>query len=978
MDYKVGSIYHGFILNKEEEIKEVNSIVRIFEHEKTGARLLHMENDDSNKVFSIGFKTPPSDSTGVMHILEHSVLCGSKKFPTKEPFVELVKGSLNTFLNAMTFSDKTVYPIASKNEKDFFNLMDVYLDAVFNHNIYNTKEILMQEGWHHHLENKEDELSYKGVVYNEMQGAFSSPDGVLVRKIQETLFPDNTYSNESGGDPKYIPDLTYEQFIDTHKKYYHPSNSYIFLYGDGNLDKMLEFINDNYLVNYNKKEIESDIKLQEPYDDIKDVISSYSLAEDDDETEKTYHAFNFVTGKSTDEELYIALDIIEYILLEAEGAPLKKAILDAGIGKDVFGMVDKGILQPYLSIIVKNSEVNKKEEFKKVVFDTLSNLVKNGIDKELIEGCINTFEFRLREADTGTDPKGLIYYLNAMDSWLYGGDPLMHIKYEKTLQKIKESLTTNYFEELIDKYILNNTHASLLTLKPEKGLAHREEIELQEKLANYKASLTENEVEELVKETKDLLLRQNTPDSQEALETIPMLSLSDIDKNVEDLPVQEINHDGIQILHHNTFTSNIAYLNFMFYAKCVEEEYIPYFSLLGSLLGKVDTKNYSYKDLAKKILMDTGDLYFKNDVYSNDKDINKYYPFLEARIKVMDDKVSNSLDIVSEIIENSLYEDKNRIREIIREIISRIEMSFIDRGHQVAISRLISYFSPISYYSDKINGYNYYRFLKEIESNFDNCIDEVKSKLYKIQNMIFNKANLTVTITGEDKELNILKSNLNKIVPILSTDQLQNKEYSFVEERKNEGLLTPSNVQFVAKGYNFRKLGYNYSGNMLVLQTILGYDYLWNKVRVQGGAYGGFANLARSGNMAFASYRDPNLKETLNIYDKAYEFVENVKISNRDMTKYIIGTISNLDMPLTPFMKGEKAINMYIRGITKEDRQKERNEVLSTTNSDINSYSKLIEDVMKENYIAVGGNDKKIKDNKDLFNNLVNVFNLGK
>ena len=975
MDYKVGSIYHGFILNKEEEIKEVNSIVRIFEHEKTGARLLHMENDDSNKVFSIGFKTPPSDSTGVMHILEHSVLCGSKKFPTKEPFVELVKGSLNTFLNAMTFSDKTVYPIASKNEKDFFNLMDVYLDAVFNPNIYNTKEILMQEGWHHHLENKEDELSYKGVVYNEMQGAFSSPDGVLVRKIQETLFPDNTYSNESGGDPKYIPDLTYEQFIDTHKKYYHPSNSYIFLYGDGNLDKMLEFINDNYLVNYNKKEIDSHIKLQKPYSNIKDVISSYSLAEDDDETEKTYHAFNFVTGKSTDEELYIALDIIEYILLEAEGAPLKKAILDAGIGKDVFGMVDKGILQPYLSIIVKNSEVNKKVEFKKVVFDTLSNLVKNGIDKELIEGCINTFEFRLREADTGTDPKGLIYYLNAMDSWLYGGDPLMHIKYEKTLQKIKESLTTNYFEELIDKYILNNTHASLLTLKPEKGLAHREEIELQEKLANYKASLTENEVEELVKETKDLLLRQNTPDSQEALETIPMLSLSDIDKNVEDLPVQEINHDGIQILHHNTFTSNIAYLNFMFYAKCVEEEDIPYFSLLGSLLGKVDTKNYSYKDLAKKILMDTGDLYFKNDVYSNDKDINKYYPFLEARIKVMDDKVSNSLDIVSEIIENSLYEDKNRIREIIREIISRIEMSFIDRGHQVAISRLISYFSPISYYSDKINGYNYYRFLKEIESNFDNCIDEVKSKLYKIQKMIFNKANLTVTITGEDKELNILKSNLNKIVPILSTDQLQNKEYSFVEERKNEGLLTPSNVQFVAKGYNFRKLGYNYSGNMLVLQTILGYDYLWNKVRVQGGAYGGFANLARSGNMAFASYRDPNLKETLNIYDKAYEFVENVKISNRDMTKYIIGTISNLDMPLTPFMKGEKAINMYIRGITKEDRQKERNEVLSTTNSDINSYSKLIEDVMKENYIAVVGNDKKIKDNKDLFNNLVNVFN---
>lgn len=975
MDYKVGSIYHGFILNKEEEIKEINSIVRIFEHEKTGARLLHMENDDSNKVFSIGFKTPPSDSTGVMHILEHSVLCGSKKFPTKEPFVELVKGSLNTFLNAMTFSDKTVYPIASQNEKDFFNLMDVYLDAVFNPNIYNTKEILMQEGWHYHLENKEDELTYKGVVYNEMQGAFSSPDGVLMRKIQETLFPDNTYCNESGGDPKYIPELTYEQFIDTHKKYYHPSNSYIFLYGDGNLDNMLKFINDNYLINYDKKDIDANIEPQKPYNSIKEVISSYSLAEDDDENEKTYHALNFVTGKSTDEELYIALDIIEYILLEAEGAPLKKAILDAKIGKDVFGMVDKGILQPYISIIVKNSEASKKEEFKKVVFDTLKGLVKNGIDKELIEGCINTFEFRLREADTGTDPKGLIYYLNAMDSWLYGGDPLMHIRYEKTLDKIKKSLTTNYFENLIEKYILNNNHASLLTLKPEKGLADKEEYELKEKLANYKSSLNENQVEELVKETKDLLIRQNTPDSQEVLETIPMLSLSDIDKNVEDLAVEEIKYDGIELLHHKTFTSNIAYLNFMFFAKCIEEEDIPYFSLLGSLLGKVDTKNYSYRDLAKKILMNTGDVYFKNDVYGNDKDINKYYPFLEARVKVMNDKIPNALEIISEIIENSVYEDDNRIIEIIREIISRIEMSFIDRGHQVAISRLTSYFSPISWYADQINGYNYYRFLKDIEKNFDNRISEVKAKLSKIQKLIFNKSNLTVSITGADKELSILKENLSKISTVLSSEQLDNKEYKFVEERKNEGLLTPSNVQFVAKGYNFRKLGYNYSGNMLVLQTILGYDYLWNKVRVQGGAYGGFANLARSGNMAFASYRDPNLKETLNIYDEAYDFVENVKISNRDMTKYIIGTISNLDIPLTPFMKGEKAINMYIRGITKEDRQKERDEVLSTSNDDINSYSKLINDVMKKDYIAVVGNDKKIKDNKSLFNNLVNVFN---
>ena len=560
MEYKIGTNYNGFVLVREENIKEVNSIARIFEHEKTGARLLHMENDDTNKVFSIGFKTPPEDSTGVMHILEHSVLCGSRKFPTKEPFVELVKGSLNTFLNAMTFSDKTIYPIASQNEKDFFNLMDVYLDAVFYPNIYKTKEILMQEGWHYDLEKKEDELTYKGVVYNEMKGAFSSPEGILMRKIQETLFPDNTYSNESGGDPKYIPDLTYEQFIDTHKKYYHPSNSYIFLYGDMNLEKCLKFINEEYLADFDRKEIDAEIKPQEKYNSIKDVEYTYSISEEDDDSEKTFLALNYVTGRSTDEEVYMDLNLLEYILLEAEGAPLKKALLDAEIGKDVFGSFDGGILQPVFSIIAKNSEVNKKEKFRKVVYDTLNDIVKNGIDKKLIEGCINAFEFRLREADTGGYPKGLVYYMNAMDSWLYGGDPLMHIKYEHAIENVKKSLNTNHFEELIKKYMLDNTHASLLTLKPEKGLAQREENELKEKLENYKNSLSEEELNKIVEETNNLILRQSTPDSPELLETIPLLSLDDIGKEVEDLTINKVKHNNIEILHCNTFTSNIAYL----------------------------------------------------------------------------------------------------------------------------------------------------------------------------------------------------------------------------------------------------------------------------------------------------------------------------------------------------------------------------------------------------------------------------------
>ena len=975
MEYKLNNKYSGFILNSKEHIEEINSDAYIFEHEKTKAKLLYLKNDDTNKVFSIGFKTPPEDSTGVMHILEHSVLCGSQKFPTKEPFVELVKGSLNTFLNAMTYTDKTIYPIASQNHKDFFNLMEVYLDAVFYPNIYKTKEILMQEGWHYELENIEDELTYKGVVYNEMKGAFSSPEGILMRKIQETLFPDTCYSNESGGDPKYIPDLTYEQFIDTHKKYYHPSNSYIYLYGDCDVQKAMEFISEEYLNKFEQKEIDAKIELQKPYEDMKEFTYSYSISEEDDDKEKTFLALNYVTGKSTDDDVYMDLSLLEFILLGAEGAPLKKAIIDSEIGKDVFGSFDGGIKQPVFSVIAKNSDPQKANEFKSVVENTLKELVKNGIDKKLIEGCINAYEFRLREADTGGYPKGLIYYMNAMDSWLYDGDPLMHIKYENQIQNIKKALTTNYFESLIEKYLLNNSHSSLLILKPEKGLSDKEEKQLQEELNTYKSSLREDEIQKIVDETEGLIVRQSTPDSPELLETIPLLSLEDIEKNVEELEIDSENYNDIKILKHNSFTSNIAYLNFLFDAKCIKEDDIQYFSLLGNLLGKVDTKNYNYKELFNEILINTGDLYFRNQIYGNEKDYSSYNPYMEIHSKVMDDKLYKSLELMAEIIQNSLFTDNKRIREIIRELISRLEMILMQAGHQVAVGRVGSYFSPSALYMEKTSGYDYFKFLKDLENNFDEKIEDLKAKLVQLQKTVFNKNNLTIFITGEEKELNELKKNLNIVLNVLSDNKVEECEYKFEETPKNEGLMTPGNVQYVAKGYNFKKLGYEYKGSMLVLKTILGYDYLWNRVRVKGGAYGAMTTIARTGNMAFVSYRDPNLEQTLEAYNEAPKFIEEFDVSDREMTKYIIGTISNLEGPLTPSARGEKALGMYMRGITKEDRQKERNEVLSSTVADIKTYSKVINDVMKQDFIAVVGNEKKIKENSNLFKDTINVFN---
>ncbi|MGH4051772.1 MAG: insulinase family protein [Clostridium sp.] len=975
MNFTIGNTYHGFKLVEEKNIKEINSKTRLFEHVKSGARLLHIENDDDNKVFSIGFRTPPKSSNGLPHILEHSVLCGSRKFPTKEPFVELIKGSLNTFLNAMTFSDKTIYPLASKNEKDFFNLMDVYLDAVFYPNIYKKPEILMQEGWHYELENKEDKLTYKGVVYNEMKGAFSSPEGILMRKVQESLFPDTAYGVESGGDPEFIPDLTHKEFIEYHKKHYHPSNSYICLYGDGNIDKQLEFISEGYLNNFDKITVESAIEFQKPFSEMKEIKVDYPISSDDDEHSKTFLSLNFVTGDNISRpELHLAFEILEYLLLESAAAPLKKALVDAEIGKDVFGSFDNSILQPVFTIVVKNSNESEKEKFKEIVFTTLKNLVKDGIDKKLIEACINITEFKLREADLGGFPKGLYYYITSMDSWLYDKDPTMHLEYESYLSKIKAALTTNYFEELIEKYLLSNSHSSMVILNGKKGLAEQKSKIAQDKLAKYKASLSEEEILKIIQDAKALKERQMTPDPVEVLETIPLLELSDIETKVEELPIQERDELGVKVLAHDIFTNKIAYINILFDAKKVDMNLLPYITLLSALLGRVSTKNTNYSDLSNEVNIHTGGIHFATDVYGENENFKKYSPKLVLKAKALANKIPKLFDIMVEIVGTTKFDEKKRIKELIQQLKSRQEMKIVDRGHMSAAARLTSHFAPASAYIEKTTGITFYKFICEIERDFDNKWEEICENLNKVSKLIFNKDNLIISVTGEDDIYNAFASQLPKIINILGQEKLPEVSYDFEMDKDNEGLLTSSDVQYVAKGYNFIKQGYAYSGKMLVLKTIASLDYLWNRVRVQGGAYGGFASIARSGNIVFVSYRDPNVKETLAAYDGICEYVGTFEASEREMTKYIIGTISELDSPLTPSMKGERATAYYIRGISHAQRQKEREEVLNTKPEDIKAFSAMIDDVIKQNYFCVLGNEAKLKDNKDIFTNLVNVF----
>lgn len=566
--------------------------------------------------------------------------------------------------------------------------------------------------------------------------------------------------------------------------------------------------------------------------------------------------------------------------------------------------------------------------------------------------------------------------MNAMDSWLYGGDPLVNIKYEDRIEFLKKSINTNHFEKLIEKYLLNNTHCSLLILKPEKGLSNKQDlVELKDKLQKYKESLTDEELENIVNETNNLIKIQSTPDKEEDLEKIPLLNLDDIEKEVEKFDVKEVKLNDINILQYETFTSNISYLTLAFDAKCIKEEDLPYYSLFTTLLGKLNTKNYDYKELANEILINMGDLYFKNQSYTLEKDFNKYETLLEVETKFMNYKTEKSLEIISEIIENTLFDDNKRIKEILRQLISRIEMVFMQSGHKIGVARVSSYFSPSSYYTEKISGYDFYTFLKDLDNNFDEKIDFVKERFEVIRKDIFNKNNLKVFLTGQEKELEPLKKNINKVYGVLNSCDVKKYEYSFTEEAKNEGLMIPSNVLYVAKGYNFKELGYDYKGSMLVLKTILGYEYLWNRVRVQGGAYGAMSSMSRGGAMVFVSYRDPNLIQTLNAYDECYKFLEDIKISQREMTKYIIGTMSILDTPLNASSKGAKAFGMYIKGLTNEDLQKERTEVLETKIEDIKSFAKIVKEVMEKDFLVVVGDDKKIKENKGIFNNLVNVLN---
>lgn len=959
---------NAYSVIEKREIKDLNSVSYLLKHKRTGARIALLSNDDDNKVFYIGFRTPPKNSTGVAHIIEHTVLCGSDKFPVKDPFIELAKGSLNTFLNAMTYPDKTVYPVASCNDKDFQNLMDVYLDAVFHPNIYHEEKIFKQEGWHYEMESEQDPLTINGVVYNEMKGAYSSPDDVLYREIMNSLYPHTAYAVESGGDPDVIPELTYEEFLDFHRKYYHPSNSYLYLYGNMDMVEKLRYIDEEYLSKYDALQVDSALTVEKPFVGTVTVEKEYPIMESESEKKNSYLSYNVSLGKSLDRKTCFGFQVLVDVIGTVPGAKVKQAILDAGIGTDVICSFDSGVLQPYFSIIAKNADIEQKEEFVRIIEEQLQKLAEEGLDKKTLQATLNYYEFKYREADFGSYPKGLMYGLNMLESWLYDdAKPFYYIELLDTYRELKNAVQTSFYEDMIRTLLLRNTHKSLVTVKPVKGLTGKKERKLAEALATKKAQMSDAQIRQIVKETAELKEYQEEPSPKEDLEKIPLLTRADMRKEATAYRNTEKKVGDTVLLHHDVFTNGIGYLRFMFDLRQVPEELFPYVGILKILIGLVSTQTHSYGELYNEINLKTGGITPAVNTYTDADDLSRYTATFDMKAKVLYENLEDAFALVSEILTKSCYTDSKRIFELIAEARSEKQAHMMSAGHTLAAGVALSYLSKPAMVMEQINGMPFYRMLEDLEEHFEERFPELSANLARLVECLFCAENLMVDYTSTEDGLCGVEELVEKFKKTLYTAKAEGKGYDPQPQKRNEGLMSSAQVQYVCRAGNFEKKGLPYTGALRVLRVMMGYDYLWTQVRVKGGAYGCMCNFGKSGESYFVSYRDPNLEKTIEIYEKAADYIAGFEADERTMTQFIIGAVSELDTPLTPAQMGNYSLSGYMTHYTMERVQRDRDELLATDAATIRNLAAYIRAFMSDDCLCVVGNEQKIKEQKDLF-----------
>jgi hypothetical protein len=949
---------HGFELLRQQELPELKTQAKLFRHAQTGAQLLALENDDENKAFGITFRTPPQDSTGVAHIMEHSVLCGSRKFPVKEPFVELIKGSLNTFLNAFTYPDKTCYPVASTNLQDLYNLIDVYLDAVFHPRL--TPFTLQQEGWHYELEKPDDPLVFKGVVFNEMKGNYSSPDRILGERSQQSLFPNHTYGVDSGGDPKHIPELTFEQFMAFHKKYYHPSNAYIYFYGDDHSDERFRIVNE-YLKDFDRAEADSAIPLQTRFQQPQKFIHKYDAGQETDLGKKGMMNVNWLLTETKDRENTLALRILSHILIGTSAAPLHKALIDSGLGEDVTGGLESELREMYFSAGLKGIAVADAEKVESLIFDTLKKLSESGIDPQTIEASLNTIEFRLRENNTGSFPRGLSLMLRSLSGWLYDNDSFEPLTFEAPLKAIKARAKERYFENLIRRHLLENPHRTTVILTPDTEVAKQEEAREKERLAQARATMSRVDLKKAVTDTSELKRRQITPDAPEALATIPMLKLGDLDKQNKTIPLTVIEKDGDKILFHDLFTNGIIYLEAGFDWHTLPQDLLPYLPLFSRSLTEIGTEQEDFVKLIQRIGQKTGGVGTRR-LTANLPKAEAAATWLFLRGKGLMHQTDDLLAIMRDVLLTVRLDNRERFRQMVLDSKAGMEAALVPSGHGFVSTRLGARFNESGWLDEQMGGVSYLFFLRQLAKDVDNAWPKVLNALERIRQILFTRQRLICNVTLDAANYQKFEPKLLEFISHLPTAPTNLAQWTPQYGTEFEGLTIPAQVNYVGKAANLYQHGYKFHGSALVISNFLRTTWLWERVRVQGGAYGGFCSMGRrSGVFSFTSYRDPNLLATLGNYDGAAQFLREVELSDDELTKSIIGTIGDLDAYQLPDAKGYTSLIRYLVRETEEERQQLRDEVLATRVNDFRRFAEALESVKQHGQVVVLGSPQAIE-----------------
>ena len=955
------TIIHGFELSREQDIPELKIRAFLYFHVKTGAELLSIINDDENKVFGIAFRTPPYDSTGLPHILEHSVLCGSRKYPVKEPFVELLKGSLQTFLNAMTYPDKTCYPVASQNVRDFYNLIDVYLDSVFYPRL--TPFIFQQEGWHYEPEKKGGALTYKGVVFNEMKGAYSSPDNLMADYSLRSLFPDNAYGLDSGGDPSKIPDLTFEQFRNFHERYYHPSNSRIYFYGDDDPEKRLALLNE-YLKDFEKADVDSGITLQRPFERPRRIIRPFAAGGDEGQT-KGMITLNWMLPESTDGSLKMAMGFLEYILLGMPGSPLRKALIESNLGEDLTGTgLGSEIRQMYFSTGLKGINPDNADRVQDLILQTLTRIANNGIDPRDIEAAMNSIEFGLRENNSGGFPRGLLLMLRSLTTWLYDGDPLALVAFERPLKAVKSGLASkkSFFEDMINEFFLNNPHRTILILKPDTDLAKKEKEAEENRLNAAREEMGPAKLEDIISNTRELKAMQEAPDSPESLASIPMLKLSDLERYNKFIPLESKEEKGSRLMYHDLFTNGIAYMDIGFDLHNLPQRYLPYVRLFGRSLLEMGTEKDDYVTVSQKISRKTGGISPALHT-SVVKDNERSSAWLFLRGKAMQARTGDLLDILSDILMTVRLDNRERFRQIVLEAKAGEEQKLVPAGHQIVNTRLRSHFSEADWAAEQMTGLSYLFFLRKLVRNVEEDWQGVHADLREIHRILLNRKSMVVNVTLDENGWSHFHPQVSEFLEGLPASEAIIEEWIADEIPGFEGMTIPSQVNYVGKGVNLYKTGYKFHGSAHVICKFLRNSWLWDRVRVQGGAYGAFCLFDRlAGTLTLVSYRDPNILSTIEAFDESARFLKELVLTDAELTKGIIGSIGDIDAHKLSDSKGYTSMVRQLSGESDEDRQQIREDILGTTSGDFKAFADVLGSIKSEGLVKILGSQNSIEE----------------